>query len=88
MGVGTAAGVRLHNPHRAPRPNRKFLVLPQPELKVKSVTDAMIEQMRVFIYFSFISIASVIGDLAYETAQNYVAIDDVQTQHRFFSATV
>ena len=45
-------------------------MLPQPELNVKSVTDAMIEQMRVFIYFSFISIASVIGDLEYETAQN------------------
>jgi hypothetical protein len=75
-------------PHRAPRPNKKFLVPPQPELSVKSVTDAMTEQMRVFILLSFISIASVIGDLAYETDQNYVAIRVVQTQHRFFSATI
>lgn len=60
----------LQSPHRAPRPNRKFLTPVHPELKVTSVITAMTEQMRVFMLSSFICIASVFGSLKDETTKN------------------
>lgn len=52
----------------------------QPAVIISSVTIATTEQVRVFIVISFMCIASVFVDLAYETAKNYDAICDVQTQ--------
>jgi hypothetical protein len=73
-------GVGFDKPQRAPRPNKKFLMPEQPGAMISSVTVATTEQIRVFIVISFICIASVFVDLAYETAKNYGAGDDVQTQ--------
>lgn len=60
----------------------------QPLLSDTSVASAMIERIRLVISISFIGIASVFGSLESETAQKYVATHDVQTQQRFFSATM
>lgn len=60
----------LRRPQRAPRPNKKFLIPVQPVLKLISVIIAMTEQIRLFIFFSFICIACVFGSLIGETTKN------------------
>ena len=55
---------------------------------VRLSSASEIEQIRAFIVCSLICIASVFGNLDDETEQNYVGANDVQTQHRVFSATM
>jgi hypothetical protein len=69
-GVAVALDVELQSPQRAPRPNKKFLIPLQPVLSVMIVATAMTEQMRMFILFSLICLASVFGNLNNETDQN------------------
>ena len=88
-GAGAAgAAPRLQSPQRAPRPNMKFLMPLQPLLRETIVAINATVKMRLFIDFCFTCIARVFGSIKLETAQNYDAIDDVQMQHRFFSATM
>ena len=87
-GAGIAPAFELHRPQRAPLPNKKFLMPLQPLLSDTSVTNTTIAKTRLFIFISFICIASLFGSLEYETEQNYVLVRDVQTQQRFFSATM
>jgi hypothetical protein len=87
-GAGIAPTLDLHKPQRAPFPNKKFRMPLQPLLSDTSVTTTTIEKTRLFIFISLICIASLFGNLECETEQNYVVVGDVQTQRRFFSATM
>lgn len=84
LGVGKHEPKLEQSPQRAPRPNKKFFIVPHPVLVAISVAAIMIDPMRIFILVSLTCIASVFVDLEYQTLQKYDAIGVVQTQHRFF----
>jgi hypothetical protein len=61
--VGKFDPNRLHRPQRAPRPNRKFRIPEQPELRQTSVATVITVQRRVTMSVSLNCIASVIRHL-------------------------